>query len=67
MRGHLQRRGSDSWRLKVYVGRDANGTKRYVERTVNGTKTRGEPPQGRRGLRSRLPLRAEPPRFAKSS
>jgi hypothetical protein len=38
MRGHLQRRGSDAWRLKVYVGRDANGTKRYVERTVSGTK-----------------------------
>jgi len=42
MRGHLQRRGSDSWRLKVYVGRDANGTKRYVERTVNGTKKEAE-------------------------
>ena len=42
MRGHLQRRGSDSWRLKVYVGRDADGTKRYVERTVNGTKKDAE-------------------------
>lgn len=42
MRGHLQRRGSDAWRLKVYVGRDANGTKRYVERTVNGTKKDAE-------------------------
>jgi integrase len=42
MRGHLQRRGSDTWRLKVYVGRDANGTKRYVERTVNGTKKEAE-------------------------
>ena len=35
MRGHLQARG-DSWRIKVYVGRSADGTKRYVERTIHG-------------------------------
>lgn len=37
MRGHLQQRGDDAWRLKVYVGRSADGRKRYVERTFNGT------------------------------
>jgi hypothetical protein len=42
MRGHLQRRGSDAWRLKVYVGRSAEGRKRYVERTIRGTKSEAE-------------------------
>ncbi len=42
MRGHLQARGRDSFRLKVYVGRSADGTKRYVERTVHGTRREAE-------------------------
>jgi len=37
MRGHLQQRGKDRWRIKAYVGRDATGTKRYVQRTVAGS------------------------------
>lgn len=37
MRGHLQRRGGDAWRIKVYAGRSSVGRKRYVERTVRGT------------------------------
>ena len=41
MRGHLQNRGGDAWRLKVYVGRSADGRKRYVERTVRGTRRVG--------------------------
>jgi hypothetical protein len=36
MRGHSQQRGPSSWRLSVYVGRDAAGNKRYVKRTVRG-------------------------------
>lgn len=41
MRGHLQARG-DSWRIKVYVGRSADGTKRYVERTIHGRRAEAE-------------------------
>lgn len=42
MRGHLQQRGGDAWRIKVYVGRSSDGRKRYVERTVRGTKRAAE-------------------------
>jgi len=38
MRGHLQQRGADSWRLKVFLGRSADGKKRYLERTVRGSR-----------------------------
>ena len=42
MRGHLQQRGADSWRLKVFLGRSPDGKKRYLERTVRGTKDQAE-------------------------
>jgi hypothetical protein len=42
MRGHIQQRGKDSWRIKVFVGRDAAGVRRYVERTVRGTRREAE-------------------------
>lgn len=42
MRGHVQQRGPRSWRLKVFVGRSADGRKRYLERTVSGTKREAE-------------------------
>lgn len=42
MRGHLQQRDHEAWRVKIYVGRSAEGTKRYVERTVRGTKREAE-------------------------
>jgi integrase len=42
MRGHLQQRSRDTWRLKVYVGRSADGRKRYVERTVHGSRKEAE-------------------------
>ncbi len=42
MRGHLQQRSRDTWRLKVYVGRSADGRKRYVERTVHGSRREAE-------------------------
>ena len=42
MRGHLQARGSDSWRAKVYGGRSSDGRKRYVERTIRGTRREAE-------------------------
>ncbi|HAS12113.1 MAG TPA: hypothetical protein DCS55_16595 [Acidimicrobiaceae bacterium] len=42
MRGHLQQRGADSWRLKVFLGRSADGKKRYLERTVRGTRSEAD-------------------------
>jgi len=38
VRGHLEPRGSGTWRAKVFLGRDANGRQRYLTRTVHGTK-----------------------------
>lgn len=38
MRGHLEPRGSGTWRAKVFLGQDANGRQRYLTRTVHGTK-----------------------------
>jgi hypothetical protein len=35
MRGHLEQRGEDSWRLKVYVGMDG-GRRRYLTKTFRG-------------------------------
>ncbi len=42
MRGHIQQRGKNSWRVKVFVGRDADGVRRYVQRTVRGTRREAE-------------------------
>jgi len=38
MRGHLEARGSGTWRAKVFLGQDASGRQRYLTRTVHGTK-----------------------------
>ncbi len=38
MRGHLEARGSGTWRAKVFLGQDAKGRQRYLTRTVHGTK-----------------------------
>ncbi len=38
MRGHLEDRGKNVWRAKVYVGRRADGRRVYVTRTIHGTK-----------------------------
>lgn len=42
MRGHIQQRGGQSWRIKAYVGRDPDGVRRYVDRTVRGTRREAE-------------------------
>lgn len=43
MAGSLRQRGSDSWQLRVHVGRDPDtGRKRYVERTFRGSKRAAE-------------------------
>ncbi|MGA2037466.1 MAG: hypothetical protein ABSH04_07795, partial [Acidimicrobiales bacterium] len=38
MRGHLEERGKNVWRAKVYVGRETDGRRRYLTRTIHGTK-----------------------------
>lgn len=38
MRGHLEPRGSGTWRAKVFLGQDADGRQRYLTRTVHGTR-----------------------------
>ncbi|MHB8464426.1 MAG: tyrosine-type recombinase/integrase [Acidimicrobiales bacterium] len=43
MRGHLEQRGKNTWRAKVFLGNDADsGNKRYVTRTIHGTKRQAE-------------------------
>jgi hypothetical protein len=42
MRGHVQQRGKNSWRIKVFVGRDSAGVRRYLEKTVRGTRRDAE-------------------------
>jgi integrase len=42
MRGTIQERGKQSWRIRAYIGRDSTGTKRYVSRTVRGTRRDAE-------------------------
>lgn len=42
MRGHLQERGEGSWRIKAYLGRDAEGRKRYTQRTITGMRRDAE-------------------------
>ena len=38
MRGHLELRGTGTWRAKVFLGKDADGRQRYLTRTVHGTR-----------------------------
>jgi len=38
VRGHLEARGSGTWRAKVFLGQDADGRQRYLTRTVHGTR-----------------------------
>ena len=38
MPGHMQQRGSSSWRLCAFVGKGSNGRKRYSSKTFHGTK-----------------------------
>lgn len=38
MRGHLEDRGKNVWRAKVYAGRQSDGRRVYLTRTIHGTK-----------------------------
>jgi hypothetical protein len=40
--GSCSSRSRDAWRLKVYVGRSADGKRRYLERTVHGSRKEAE-------------------------
>lgn len=60
MRGSIQQRGTTSWRVKAYVGRDGTGRKLYVSRTVHGSRRDAE-----REL-SRLLVEADEGRFVAS-
>lgn len=42
MRGHLQPRGKNRFRAKMYLGRSVDGKRRYLERTVTGTRAEAE-------------------------
>ena len=42
MRGHLESRGKNVWRAKVYLGREGGVTKRYLQRTIHGSKRQAE-------------------------
>ena len=38
VRGHLEQRGKNVWRAKVYAGRETDGRRRYLTRTIRGNK-----------------------------
>jgi integrase len=43
VRGHLEARGKNTWRAKVFLGRDViTGQRQYLTRTVHGTKREAE-------------------------
>jgi integrase len=42
MRGHLEQRGKNVWRAKVFLGTEAGGRLRYMTRTIHGTKRHAE-------------------------
>ena len=42
MRGHLEARGKNVWRAKVYLGRVDGKNKRYLQRTIHGSKRQAE-------------------------
>lgn len=42
MRGHLESRGKNVWRAKVYLGQESGNSKRYLQRTIHGTKRQAE-------------------------
>jgi integrase len=42
MQGTIESRGTDRWRVRVYVGRDSAGKVQHVSRTVAGTKRDAE-------------------------
>ncbi len=42
MKGHIRKRGKDSWTVYIYQGRDGQGKPRYRTHTVKGTKDDAE-------------------------
>jgi len=37
MKGHIEQRGENSWRISIYLGKDHLGKKRFARETVRGT------------------------------
>ena len=42
MKGHLRKRGKNSWSIAIFIGKDEQGRKRYKWYTVRGGKRRAE-------------------------
>src|SRR5688500_8434572 len=38
MAGQINKRGENTWQIKVFLGRDGNGKRTYFTRTIRGTK-----------------------------
>jgi hypothetical protein len=38
MLGHVQQRGSSTWRLHAFAGKGSNGRMQYTSKTFHGTK-----------------------------
>jgi len=39
MQGNIEKRGKDSWRIRIYLGRGPDGKKQYYRETVRGRKS----------------------------
>lgn len=39
LRGNLEPRGENVWRIRIFIGLDANGKQKYVRETFHGTKS----------------------------
>lgn len=42
MAGQIIKRGDNTWLVRIYLGRDANGKREYLNKTVHGTKKDAE-------------------------
>jgi len=38
MAGQINKRGENTWLVRIFLGRDANGKRRYFNKTIHGTK-----------------------------
>ena len=42
MAGQLIERGKNTWLVRVYLGRDADGKRQYLSKTIHGTKKQAQ-------------------------
>src|SRR5688500_250617 len=38
MAGQIVKRGENTWYIRIFLGRDANGKRKYFNKTIHGTK-----------------------------